>query len=87
MEFGTIAVAVDFSAPSATALRWAERLAKEAGATVRPPHVVDTVGSGSGPRERLRPEQLAIVDGLIADARRRWDTFRQGVAGAAAREL
>lgn len=87
MELRTIAVAIDFSARSATALRWAERLAKEAGSTVRPLHVVDTVGPGPGPRERLRPEQLAIVDGLIADARQRWDTFRQGVPGAAARDL
>ncbi|MCZ8132692.1 MAG: universal stress protein [Steroidobacteraceae bacterium] len=87
MEFSTIAVAVDFSAPSAMALRWAQRLAKDAGGRVRAVHVVDTVGPGPGPRERLRPEQLAIVDSLIADARRHWDTFRQDVAGAAASEL
>jgi nucleotide-binding universal stress UspA family protein len=84
---GTIAVAIDFSAPSATALRWAERLAKDSGRTVRALHVVDTVGPGPGPRERLRPEQRAIVDGLIADARRRWQDFRAGAAGAATLEL
>lgn len=87
MEFRTIAVAVDFSAPSAMALRWAQRIAKDGGGTVRALHVVDTVGPGPGPREALRPEQLAIVDGLIADARRRWDAFRQGAAGTDALEL
>lgn len=87
MELRNIAVAVDFSAPSAMALRWAERLAKDGGGTVRPLHVVDTVGPGPGPREQLRPEQRAIVDGLVADAQRRWESFRQGVPGAAAREL
>jgi nucleotide-binding universal stress UspA family protein len=87
MDPGIIAVAVDFSAPSATALRWAERLAKDAGAEVRVLHVVDTVGPGPGPRDRLRPEQQAIVDGLVADARRRWETFCRSIPGAAAREL
>lgn len=87
MEAKTIAVAIDFSAPSAMALRWAERLARDAGGAVQAMHVVDTVGPGPGPRERLRPEQLAIVDGLIADARRRWETFRQAVPGAREREL
>lgn len=87
MEPRSIAVAVDFSAPSGMALRWAERLAKASGGTVRPLHVVDTVGPGPGPREQLRPEQVTIVDGLVGDARRRWETFRQGVGGAAAREL
>jgi nucleotide-binding universal stress UspA family protein len=82
-----IAVAIDFSTASAMALQWAERLAKDTSAAVYPLHVVDTVGPGPGPRERLSPQQLAIVDGLVADARRRWRTFRLGVPGTDEREL
>lgn len=87
MDHRKIAVAVDFSAASAMALRWAERLAKDTSAAVYPLHVIDTVGPGPGPRERLAPQQLAIVDGLVADARRRWQTFRQDVPGTAERDL
>jgi nucleotide-binding universal stress UspA family protein len=82
-----IAVAIDFSAASAMALRWAERLAKDTAGTVHALHVVDTVGPGPGPRERLGSQQLAIVDGLAADARRRWEEFRRGVPGAGEREF
>jgi nucleotide-binding universal stress UspA family protein len=87
MDHRTIAVAIDFSAASAMALRWAERLAKDTSAAVYPLHVIDTVGPGPGPRERLAPQQLAIVDGLVADARRRWQTFRQDVPGTGERDL
>lgn len=87
MESRDIAVAIDFSAPSMIALRWAERLAREAGAVVRPLHVIDTVGPGPGPRERLRPEQLAIVDALTADVLARWEEFRKQVPEAAGRGL
>jgi nucleotide-binding universal stress UspA family protein len=87
MESRDVAVAIDFSAPSMIALRWAERLAREAGSVVRPFHVIDTVGPGPGPRERLRPEQRAIVDALTADVLARWEDFRKDVPEAAGREL
>lgn len=65
MELRTIAVAIDFSAPSATALRWAEHLAKEACATVRSLHVVDTLRD---------PDSAATV------AKQRRPLFRMGSA-------
>jgi nucleotide-binding universal stress UspA family protein len=87
MDPRKIAVAVDFSAASARALQWAERLAKDTSAAVYPLHVVDTVGPGPGPRERLSAQQLGIVDALVADARRRWQTFRQDVPGTGELDL
>jgi nucleotide-binding universal stress UspA family protein len=87
MESRDVAVGIDFSAHSMIALRWAERLAREAGSVVRPLHVIDTVGPGPGPRDRLRPEQRAIVDALTADVLARWQEFRKGVPEAAGREL
>ena len=81
-SLASIVVGLDFSECSRVALVHARRLASWSGAQVHPVHVVDTPIDEVREDAALTPMQRGIREGLVADARKRWDAFAEGMPGA-----
>jgi nucleotide-binding universal stress UspA family protein len=78
----SIVVGLDFSECSRVALGHAQRVASWAGAQVHPVHVVDVPADEIREDAVLTVMQRGIREGLVADARKRWDAFIEGTPGA-----
>jgi universal stress protein E len=78
----SIVVGLDFSECSRVALGHAQRVASWAGAQVHPVHVVDAPADEMPEEAALTAMQRGIREGLVEDARRRWDAFIEGTPGA-----
>jgi nucleotide-binding universal stress UspA family protein len=78
----SIVVGLDFSECSRVALGHAQRVASWAGAQVHPVHVVDAPVDAIPEEAALTELQRGIREGLVEDARKRWDTFIEGTPGA-----
>jgi nucleotide-binding universal stress UspA family protein len=78
----SIVVGLDFSECSRVALAHALRVASWAGAQVHPVHVVDAPIDEVREDATLTELQRGIQAGLVMDARKRWDTFVEGVSEA-----
>ena len=74
----SIVVGLDFSECSRVALGHAQRVASWAGAQVHPVHVVDTPVDAMPEEAALTVMQRGIREGLVEDARKRWDAFVEG---------
>jgi len=78
----SIVVGLDFSECSRVALGHAQRVASWAGAQVHPVHVVDAPVDAIPEEAELTELQRGIREGLVEDARKRWDAFIGGTPGA-----
>lgn len=78
----SIVVGLDFSECSRVALGHAQRVASWAGAQVHPVHVVDVPADEIREDAVLTVMQRGIREGLVADARKRWDAFIEGTPEA-----
>jgi nucleotide-binding universal stress UspA family protein len=78
----SIVVGLDFSDCSRAALAHAQRVASWAGAHVHPVHVVATPIDEIRDDAALTAMQRGIHAGLIEDARKRWDSFVEGIPEA-----
>ncbi len=78
----SIVVGLDFSECSRVALAHAQRVASWAGAQVHPVHVVDAPIDEIREDAALTELQRGIHAGLVMDARKRWDSFVEGVTEA-----
>jgi len=78
----SIVVGLDFSECSRVALGHAQRVASWAGAQVHPVHVVDAPIDEVREDAALTAMQRGIREGLVEDARKRWDAFVEGSPGA-----
>jgi nucleotide-binding universal stress UspA family protein len=78
----SIVVGLDFSDCSKAAIAHAQRVASWAGAQVHPVHVVDTLIDEIREDAALTAMQRGIHASLIADARKRWDSFVEGIPEA-----
>jgi nucleotide-binding universal stress UspA family protein len=78
----SIVVGLDFSECSRAAFAHAQRVAGWAGAQVHPVHVVDTLIDEIREDAALDEMQRGIHAGLIRDARKRWDSFVEGLPEA-----
>src|SRR5687767_4154054 len=85
-DLKSIVVAVDFSPPSAGALRQGIRLANRTGAAVRAVHVIDTLVV-MDLEAVLDSFQRQIREGLLRDARAAWAKFVADIPEAASVEL
>jgi nucleotide-binding universal stress UspA family protein len=83
----SIVVGLDFSDCSRAALAHAQRVASWAGAQVHPVHVVDTLVDEIREDAALDEMQRGIHAGLLRDARKRWDSFVEGVPEASRLQL
>ena len=83
----SIVVGLDFSDCSRAALAHAQRVASWAGAQVHPVHVVDTLIDEIREDAALDEMQRGIHVGLIEDARKRWDSFIEGIPEASRLQL
>ncbi len=78
----SIVVGLDFSECSRVALGHARRIASWAGAQVHPVHVVETPIDEIREDAALTEMQRGIHAGLVADARKRWGAFVEGMPAA-----
>lgn len=78
----SIVVGLDFSECSRVALGHAQRVASWTGAQVHPVHVVDAPVDAVLEEAELTELQRGIREGLVDDARRRWEAFIDGSPGA-----
>jgi len=78
----SIVVGLDFSECSRVALGHAQRVASWAGAQVHPVHVVDAPVDAMPEEAELTELQRGIREGLVEDARKRWDAFIEGTPAA-----
>lgn len=83
----SIVVGLDFSECSRVALAHAQRVASWAGARVHPVHVVDTPIDEIREDSALSELQRGIHAGLVKDARKRWDSFVEGIPAASGLHL
>jgi universal stress protein E len=83
----SIVVGLDFSECSRAALAHAQRVAAWAGAQLHPVHVVDAPIDEAGEDAELTEMQRGIHAGLVMDARKRWDSFVEGVPAASGLHL
>ena len=81
-SLASIVVGLDFSECSRVALGHAQRVASWAGAQVHPVHVVDAPVDEMPEEAALTVMQRGIREGLVEDARKRWDAFVEGSPGA-----
>jgi len=81
-SLASIVVGLDFSECSRVALGHARRVASWAGAEVHPVHVVDAPVDEMCEAATLTVMQRGIREGLVEDARRRWDAFVEVTPGA-----
>jgi nucleotide-binding universal stress UspA family protein len=83
----SIVVGLDFSECSRVALGHAQRVASWAGAQVHPVHVVDAPVDETSAEAALTVMQREIREGLVEDARKRWDAFVEGSPDASGLRL
>jgi len=86
-SLASIVVGLDFSECSRVALGHAQRIASWAGAQVHPVHVVDAPIDAMPDEAALTAMQRGIREGLVDDARKRWDSFVEGSPGASGLRL
>ncbi len=82
----SVIAAVDFTPCSAQALGQAVRISQWNRATLQVVHVIETFASLDG-QELITPYVAQIQEGLLAEARARWDSFAQEVPGKETLEL
>jgi nucleotide-binding universal stress UspA family protein len=80
-RLNSIVVGVDFSLPSATALKQGIRMAQQHQAGLHVVHVIDTLVV-MDLEKAMDPYQQSIADALVRDARKAWESFRVAIPGA-----